>query len=355
MTIAQTIGAVSPKATGWHSINWKKAHREVKRLQTRIVKATQEGRWNKVKALQRLLTHSFSGKVIAIKRVTENRGKKTSGVDREIWDTPQKKFKAIDSLKRRGYKPLPLRRVYLPKSSNPSKKRPLSIPVMRDRAMQALHLLALDPIAESKLDPNSYGFRVSRSCADAIEQCFNILAKKASSQWILEGDIRSCFDKISHRWLEHNLPMDQEILKKWLKSGFIDRQTFHPTHEGTPQGSIISPTMCNLTLAGLERELNTRFGKNDRLKRNPKVNFVGYADDFVVTGASKEILETQVQPLIETFLAERGLELSLEKTKIIHIEKGFDFLGQNVRKYRGKLLIKPSRKNVKTLLGNVHL
>jgi Reverse transcriptase (RNA-dependent DNA polymerase)/N-terminal domain of reverse transcriptase len=192
-----------------------------------------------VRALQHLLTHSYSGKVLAVRRVTENDGKKTPGVDREIWDTPEKKTWAVHELKRRGYQPQPLRRVYILKSDGKT-MRPLAIPTMMDRATQALHLLALDPVAETTADKNSYGFRQQRSCADAIQQCFNALTK-ASTQWVLEGDIRSCFDRISHDWLVAHVPMDRAILQKWLKSGYMDKHVFHETTEGTPQGGIATP------------------------------------------------------------------------------------------------------------------
>jgi RNA-directed DNA polymerase len=194
MTVEHSTGAVSHPETGWHDINWPQAHQVVRRLQARIVKATQQGKWGKVKALQRLLTHSFSAKVLAVKRVTDNQGKHTPGVDGDIWDTPHKKMQGVHSLRQHGYRPLPLRRIYIPKASDPRKKRPLSIPVMRDRAMQALYLLALEPIAETTADPNSYGFRKARACADAIEQCFAVLVGSHRAEWILEGDIKGCFD-----------------------------------------------------------------------------------------------------------------------------------------------------------------
>src|SRR6266568_5188812 len=184
MTTAQAVGAVSSEAAEWFAIDWQTIHRNVRRLQVRIVKAVKEGRWGKVRALQRLLTHSFSGKILAVRRVTENQGKKTPGVDREIWDTPEKKIQAVHELKRRGYQPQPLRRVYIPKSDGKT-MRPLGIPTMKDRSQQALHLLALDPIAETTADKNSYGFRQQRSCADAIQQCFNALTKP-NPQWILD-------------------------------------------------------------------------------------------------------------------------------------------------------------------------
>ena len=327
----------------WHQINWYRALQHVRRMQLRIAKATREGKTRKVKSLQRLLTHSFHAKALAVKRVTENRGKATPGVDGQTWSTPEDKFKAISSLQRKGYKPFPLRRVYIPKSNG--KKRPLGIPTMKDRAMQALHKLVLEPVAETLADRNSYGFRPERACADAIEQTFIVLSRQNRAQWILEGDIKSCFDEISHDWLMNNVPMDKGILRKWLKAGFIDHKKLFPTEAGTPQGGIISPTLSNIALDGLEKELKTFRGN--------KVNFVRYADDFIVTGRSKELLENEVKPVIVRFLMERGLTLSEEKTRVTHIEEGFDFLGQNVRKYNGKFLIKPSKKNINKFLEKV--
>ena len=212
--------------------------------------------------------------------------------------------------------------------------------------MQALHLLALDPIAECLADPNSYAFRRERCQADAIEQCFNILSNKNRAEWILEGDISTCFDRISHDWLLKNMPMDKTILRQWLKAGFIDKGVFYPSDEGVPQGGIISPVIANLALDGLETELHQRYPR-------AKVNLVRFADDFLITGNSQELLEKEIAPLVEEFLKERGLHLSPEKTHLTHIEDGFDFLGQNIRKYKGKLLIKPSRKNVKAFLHKV--
>jgi RNA-directed DNA polymerase len=356
MTTAQAVGAVSREAAEWYAIDWQTANRNVRRLQVRIVQATKEGSWGKVRALQRLLTRSYSGKVLAVRRVTENVGKKTSGVDGEIWDTPEKKMKAVHALKRRGYQPQPLRRVYIPKSDG-KKMRPLGIPTMRDRAQQALHLLALDPVVETTADRNSYGFRQQRSCADAIEQCFTAL-KSANTQWILEGDIKSCFDKISHEWLLAHVPMDRVILRKWLESGYMEKHVLHETTDGTPQGGIVSPALANCALDGLERLLKGKYPTGTRIKslggRYPSVNLIRYADDFVITGKSKELLEEEIKPLVEQFLQERGLELSPEKTVITHVTNGFDFLGQNVRRYpNGKLLIKPSRKNVKTFLDGI--
>ena len=345
------IGAPPTNKATWDQINWDQVTEEVTRLQARIAKATQAGRWNKVQALQRLLTSSRSGKLLAVKRVTENKGKRTAGVDGKIWASPLSKMKASQSLTHRGYQPLPLRRVYIPKSNG--KKRPLGIPSMFDRAMQALWLLALNPVAETTADPNSYGFRPRRSTADAIEQCFNALAKRDSAQWVLEGDIRGCFDNISHNWLLENVSMDTVVLRKWLQAGFVDKGVLFPTEAGTPQGGIASPVLANMALDGLEDAVRSALGRTKHARQPAKAHVVRYADDFIVTGASRELLEQQVKPAVEVFLAARGLQLAPEKTSITHIAQGFDFLGQNVRKYGNTLLIKPARKSVKALIDKV--
>src|ERR1700731_1646138 len=357
MATVQTVGAVSGAVAEWLAIDWQSVNRNVRRLQVRIVQAWKAGRWNKVKALQRLLTCSYSGKVLAVRRVTENAGKKTPGVDGDIWDTPEKKTRAVHVLKRNGYRVQPLRRVYIPKKSDSKTMRPLGIPTMKDRAMQALHLLALAPIGETIADPNSYGFREQRSCADAIEQCYLAL-RSANTQWVLEGDIKACFDTISKDWLLTHIPMDKVILEKWLTAGYMDKHVLHETTDGTPQGGIISPALANCALDGLERILKDKYPTGRALKSFgglcPSVNFIRYADDFVITGRTKELLEGEVKPIVEQFLQQRGLELSPKKTVITHVEKGFDFLGQNVRRYpNGKLLIKPSKKNVKTFLDGI--
>ena len=349
--------APSNAPKNWDSIDWKKGKKAaayVKKLQMRIAKAQKEGRHNKVKALQWTLTHSFYAKALAIKRVTENRGKKTPGVDKILWTTKKEKWEAITTLKRHGYRPLPLRRVYLRKPNG--KLRPLGIPTMTDRAMQTLYKFALEPVAETTGDPNSYGFRMGRCTQDAAVQCAAILARKDRAQWVLEGDIKGCFDNISHDWIEKHIPMDKEILHKFLKCGYIDTGKLFPTQAGTPQGGSISPTIANMVLDGLEFMLNKRFRKHyeNGAYVNPKVNLVRYADDFIITGESRELLESQVKPLVEAFMTERGLTLSPEKTVITNICDGFDFLGFNIRRYsNGKFLIKPSQKNVKTFLDKV--
>ena len=346
------MSASSRCPSEWHQIDWGHVRKTVRGMQVRIAKAARESKGREVKALQRMLTRSFSGKALAVRRVTENRGKLTAGVDNELWTTPKSKRDAIDSLSRRGYRPSPLRRVRIPKANG--KVRRLGIPTMRDRAMQALYLLALAPVAETTGDRHSYGFRIGRSTADAMEQCFIVLARDIAAQWILDADIEGCFDHLSHEWLLDHVLMDKVMLGKWLKAGVIDFGRFEPTESGTPQGGIISPTLANLALDGLGPLLAERFGVpgSDKASRH-KVNIVRYADDFMITGISKELLEKEVVPLIAEFLAERGLRLSSTKTRVVHIDQGFDFLGFNVRKYVGKLLIKPSKRNVKAFLDKV--
>ncbi len=346
----------------WQTINWEACVMEVRKLQLRIARWEKLGNRRKVKALQWLLTHSFSAKCLAVKRVSQNRGHRSAGIDGIVMTSPKDKWDMLQSLKRRGYKSLPLKRVYILKSDG-KKRRPLGLPCMKDRVMQALYTMALLPISEMIADWNSYGFLPERGTADAIEQLFIGLATKRASSWVLEGDIKSCFDLISHEWILDNIPMDKKILSQWLKSGFVESGKLFPTNHGTPQGGLASPTLANMVLDGIEDLIGRKFGSfkldgdYSKQRKNP-ILFVRYADDFVVIGRTKEVLEHEVKPMIQSFLKERGLELSETKTKITHIHDGFDFLGQNIRKYRmrngaEKLLIKPSKANIKTFLTSI--
>lgn len=338
----------------WNSMDWDKLQAVVRKLQARIVKAQKEKRYNKVKALQRILTTSFAAKALAVKRVTSNKGKRTAGVDNIKWTTQAQKLEAVASLKRRGYKPLPLKRVYIAKRNG--KKRPLGIPTMKDRAMQALYLMALEPVTETTADPNSYGFRRYRSTADAIDALHIMFSHQPNPpQWVLEGDIKGCFDNISHEWLVDNVQIDKQILKKWLKCGAVFNKLLSPTTAGTPQGGIISPTLANATLDGMEKMLLKKYKERyvNGKRYRPKVHLVRYADDFVVSADTRELLE-QVKEDLKHFLAVRGLELSEEKTLITHITEGFDFLGYNIRRYKRNILVKPAKKSVKRFVEKTH-
>lgn len=352
MTAITLTGASSAELKdSWGTLNWPKLQKPVLRLQMRIAKAERERKRGKVKALQRLLTCSFGAKCMAVKRVTSNSGSKTPGVDGVIWRTDCQKIQGVFDLKRHGYKPQPLRRIYIPKRSGSKDLRPLSIPVMADRAMQSLWLLALEPIVEEWADPNAYGFRLKRSAHDAREQCFNALSKAKSATWILEGDIKSCFCRIDHDYLLREIPMDKVILRKFLKSGFMEKNQLYPTTAGAPQGGCASAALAVMALSGLETKIRS---STSRQQNKEKINMIAYADDFIVTAESKELLEKKVMPQLVEALAKVGLELSATKTKITHIEDGFDFLGFSVRKYKnGKLLIKPSKAGIKRFLKSI--
>jgi len=348
MTAPLGADASFDRPRSWSAIHWATIRQQVRRLQVRIAKAYKEGKHRKASALQWLLTHSRAAKLLAVQRVTTNRGARTPGVDNVIWRTERQKLQAADNLKRHGYKPKPLRRQYILKKNG--KLRPLSIPTMHDRAMQALHALALIPVAETGADPYSYGFREGRSCADALEHLHLVLSKKHSAPWVLEGDIRSCFDEISHEWLLQHVLMDRQILHKWLKAGYWEKDQLFPTRKGTPQGGIISPILANIALDGMQHAIRKAVHK-----KGDKVNFVRYADDFIVSGANSELLEQQVKPILAAFLNQRGLQLSEQKTVITDIHQGFDFLGHTVRKFKGKLLTSPAKSSIQALRDKIRL
>ena len=338
----------------WKSINWIKIEYAVNRIQTRIAKAVTNGDKNKVKRLQYLLTHFFAAKAYAVKKVTTNKGKNTSGVDKILWSTAASKMKAVLTLTDRGYRAKPLKRVYIAKKGK-SKKRPLGIPTMYDRAMQTLYALSLEPIAETTADTISFGFRRGRSAKDACEQIFNVLSRKCSPTWILEGDIKGCFDNINHEWLQSNIPMDKRIMKQFLKSGYIYEGILFPTETGSPQGGAISSLYANMTLDGLEKVIQDKYHRNSKgnienhYRAKTKVNLIRYADDFIITANSREIAE-ELKSVVSMFLEARGLMLSEEKTAITQTCDGFDFLGWTFRKFHGKLIVKPSKNSVRSVI-----
>ncbi len=343
---ALVAGAPSSGALRWKQINWSDVRAHVYQLQTRIAKAIRDNHWNKAKALQYLLSRSFAAKLLAVKLVITSKGSRTPGIDGVKWRTPRQRWLAATTLISHGYKAQPLLRVLIPKKNG--KTRPLGIPTLHDRAMQALYALGLKPIAETTADSHSYGFREKRSLHDAVKQSYIALATKVAAPWVLEADIKACFDRISHEWLLTHIPLPTRILKQWLKSGYLSNNVLHETTQGTPQGGVISPLLCNMTLDGLQSLVIK--GRN---KKARKLNIIRYADDFIITGASPDYLQNVIKPDVESFLAERGLTLSEEKTKLTHINTGFDFLGFTIRKYKQKLIVKPEKSKANELRQKV--
>ena len=333
--------------TDWKRFCWQSIEKNVYRLQMRIAKAISNKQYGKAKSLQWLLVNSASAKLLAVKKVTTAKGKKTPGVDGVIWNNDTDKYQAACSLKARGYKAQTLKRIYIPKKNG--KKRPLSIPTMKDRAMQTLYLLALEPIGETIADLNSYGFRPKRSAHDAIYQCYLALGYKDRAQWVLDADIKSCFDEINHKWLLDNIIIDKRVLSQWLQAGYLENHSLFETIKGTPQGGPISPLLANMVLDGLEKEIHAN------CKQKDKVNYVRFADDFIVTAKNPEILKEQIVPAISNFLGKRGLSLSESKTRIVNIKDGFNFLGFNMKKYKEKFLTKPSKGSIKAVRKKIKI
>jgi len=340
----------------WDAIDWPRVENSVSNLQTRIARAAKEKKWSDVSRLTRLLTRSYYARLLAVRQVTSSKGKTTPGIDSTVWLTPAEKMRGALNLTTRRYRAQPLVRTYIPKKNG--KLRPLSIPTIRDRAMQALFNMALAPIEYVTGDRSSFGFRKGRSQHDACQQIRICLSKKSSATWVLEADIRACFDMISHDWLIANIPMKRSILKQFLKAGFMEGSQLHPTESGTPQGGVLSPTLANMVLNGLEGALgmafySTKSGRITKNKNKHKVNLIRYADDMIITADTKETAERIKQILVE-FLKERGLELSDEKTLTTHISEGFTFLGWTFRKFGDKFKSQPSKGSVQYIVGKVH-
>ena len=340
----------------WENMDWNSIEARVNKLQSQITKAVIRGRKNLVKKLQYLLSKSYCAKLLSVRRVTTSSGKNTAGIDGELWTTSKLKLLNAIQLTAKNYKSSSLRRIYIPKKNG--KLRPIGIPTMYDRAMQALNALQLDPVAEVTADKTSFGFRKYRCAQDAGAYLFNVLGRKTSAEWILEGDIKGCFDNINHEWLMNNVMMNKRMLRKFLKSGYMDKGQLFPTETGTPQGGVISPILANITLDGISDMLKLKYsssktGKILRHYNKNKVYLARYADDFIITATNKETL-IEIKELLVDFLKERGLTLSEEKTLITYISEGFDFLGWNFRKYKdGKLIIKPSKKSIQSVCNKI--
>ncbi len=338
------------RQTTWSEIDWTAAEAVVRRLQDRIYRAAAAGNGRQVKNLQKLLVRSLSAKRLAVRRVTQqNAGRNTPGVDGVVCRTPESRTKLTAGLSLRGYRPQPVRRVHIPKSDGRGRTRPLGIPTIRDRSLQMLVKLALEPEWETRFEANSYGFRPGRCTMDAIVALHATLAPAGASGWLLDADISGCFDAIGHDPLLARLPVFTTTIRRWLKAGAVELSTWTPTTAGAPQGGPLSPLLANVALDGMER----LFGAEDdqgRYVRPSKrrgldhgIGLIRYADDLVVTAPTREVLATYVVPKLTAFLGERGLKLSEAKTRIVHVDEGIDFLGFTVRRYRGVVLTRPQK------------
>lgn len=326
----------------WTDIDWQTIGKRVRNLRQRIFRATKNKKWNQVRSLMKLMLRSYSNLLACVRKVTQvNKGKKTAGIDRQKVLTPKARVKLVrEMLKCSAWKVSPARRVYIPKAGG--KQRPLGILTIKNRVAQAIVKNAWEPSWEARFEPNSYGFRPGRSCHDAIVQVWNRLNRRSTHKWALDADLKGAFDNICHNFVLSqvaHLP-GRELVKQWLKAGYMEAEIFNATTCGVPQGGVISPLAANVALDGLEAHLGRDF------------SYIRYADDFVVTAKSREQIEAAL-PKIKSFFQERGLELNMEKTKIVHVKDGFDFLGYNVRSYKGKCIVKPAKARVHGLLKEV--
>ncbi len=355
---SRLINGLNERLEDWSQINWRKIKKTVKNLRQRIFRARQLGNWRRLRSLQKLMLRSSANLLLSIRQITQvNAGKQTGGIDKEVITTPQQRVKLALDMANTAHSVKPTKRVYIPKSNG--KKRPLGIPTIRDRVMQSIVKNLLEPEWEAVFEDNSYGFRPGRSCADAVEQIFTRISVKGGSQsgdsWVLDADISGFFDNISHSHIENSIGNTPgiKLIKMWLKSGFMEKGALNATNQGTPQGGVISPVLANIGLEGLEQAIKAiPYKQRSGYKSKAGMGIIRYADDFIVTAHSKEYI-LEAKRVVEKWLENRNLRLSEEKTRIVQVEDGFDFLGFNIRTYKGKAIIKPAKAKVLAFCRNI--
>jgi RNA-directed DNA polymerase len=353
MQLAANVTSGDP--VDWQAIDWKRVNQRVKNLRLRIFRASREGDLKRIRSLQRLMLRCQANVLESVRRVTQvNKGKDTPGVDRVMVTTPEERGWLCDQLSQLDLHHVrPVRRVYIPKRKG---QRPLGIPTIVDRCVQAMVKNALEPFWEARFEGSSYGFRPGRGCHDAIQRIFTLARPNTTRPWVLDADIEGAFNNIGHCALLQaigNFPA-RELIKQWLKAGYVEDEMLHPTETGVPQGGVISPLLLNVALHGMEQVLGTSYTSKGLLRGTSAV--VRYADDFAVFCSTQE-KAIEAHDLLATWLESRGLKWSDEKTHIRHLREGFNFLGFNIRHYPApnssrsgyKLLIKPSADSVQQL------
>lgn len=356
MQARQSLANRPTTPTEWRSVNWRKANRSVRNLRHRIFRATTESDYKKVRSLQKLMLRSYANRLLSVRKVTQqNRGKHTAGIDQVVVKTPEGKSMMVDILSDfRAWRVQPTRRVYIPKSNG--KLRPLGISTIADRCLQMVVKTALEPEWEAKLEGSTYGYRPGRSCQDAVQKLYFMSLPKNRKRWVVDADLKGCFDNIDQTFLLARLEQfpARGLVEQWLQSGYVEYGRWQPTTAGTPQGNCISPLLANIALHGMEEALGITYDARGRI--NGKRGLAKYADDFVVMCESQADAEAAIEDL-KPWLEERGLTFSEEKTNVVHLQEGFDFLGFNFRHYPTpgrtktgwKLLVKPSHKSIKSI------